>query len=103
MGFMISDKKNQGKFHLLAIVLIPLNLVMIFLPKTIYPGICTILISAGIVYAVIFWSDENVSVIDLGYAYCYGAEFTKNCLPSTPIKGKDQRGNFKFREKKMFN
>jgi hypothetical protein len=44
------------------------------------------------IYAVIFWSDENVSTIDLGYAHCYGAEFTKNCLPSTAIKGKDQRG-----------
>ena len=28
---MISENKNQGKFHLLAILLIPINLVSIFL------------------------------------------------------------------------
>jgi len=55
MGSMISDKRSQGKFHLLAIFLIPINLVVLFLSKSIFLGISTISISAGLVYAVIFW------------------------------------------------
>jgi hypothetical protein len=31
---MISENKNQGKFHLLAILLIPVNLVALFLIPT---------------------------------------------------------------------
>jgi hypothetical protein len=36
MENMISDKKYQGRFHLLAIILIPANLMAIFLSANIW-------------------------------------------------------------------
>jgi len=51
--FMISDKELQGRFHLLAIVLIPVNMMAIFLSKSIWLEIIIHLVSISVVIFVL--------------------------------------------------
>jgi hypothetical protein len=46
---MISENSNQGKFHLLAILLVPVNMVTLFLmPKDFWWLSITILLASGV-------------------------------------------------------
>lgn len=56
---MPSDKKNQGRYHLLIIFFIPINLVCFFLSGSIIIPILTFLISTVIVYMVLFRSSKK--------------------------------------------
>lgn len=52
---MTSKKRNnQGKFHLLSIALIPLNLVAWFLAESWYIGILVSAVSVAISYFLLF-------------------------------------------------
>ncbi len=51
---MPSDKKNQGRYHLLIIFLIPINLVSFFLSENIIIAIITLSLSIVIAYFVLY-------------------------------------------------
>lgn len=57
---MPSDKKNQGRYHLLIIFLIPINLVSFFLSESIMIPIITLALSIVIAYFVLFRSSRGV-------------------------------------------
>jgi len=57
---MPSDKKNQGRYHLLIIFLIPINLVCLFLSGSIIIPIMSLSLSILIAYFVIFRSKKGV-------------------------------------------
>jgi hypothetical protein len=57
---MPSDKKNQGRYHLLIIFLIPINLVSFFLSENIMIPIITLALSVVIAYFVLFRSKKGV-------------------------------------------
>ncbi len=57
---MPSDKKNQGRYHLLIIFLIPINLVSFFLSESIMIPIITLALSIVIAYFVLFRSNRGV-------------------------------------------
>ena len=50
----LNDKLHQGKFHLLAILLIPINLMAWFIPSHWAWGISSSMISGGIIYFFLF-------------------------------------------------
>lgn len=54
---MPSNKKNQGRYHLLVIFLIPINLVSFFLSESIMIPIVTLALSIVIAYVVLFRSN----------------------------------------------
>gem|GEM_PF-1582396 len=47
-------KNNQGKYHLLILFLIPINMVAWFLPESYLVGIGVSLVSLGITYFFLF-------------------------------------------------
>jgi len=51
----LNDKGHQGKFHLLAILLIPINLMAWLLSSHWAWGLCITAISAGVIYLFLFW------------------------------------------------
>jgi hypothetical protein len=51
---MPSDKKNQGRYHLLIIFLIPINLVSFFLSENIIIANITLSLSIVIAYFVLY-------------------------------------------------
>jgi len=51
----LNDKGHQGKFHLLAILLIPINLMAWFLASHWAWGLSVTAISAGVIYFFLFW------------------------------------------------
>jgi len=57
---MPSDKKNQGRYHLLIIFLIPINLVCLFLSGSIIIPIMSLSLSILIAYFVLFRSKKGV-------------------------------------------
>ena len=56
---MPSDKKNQGRYHLLSIFLIPINLVSFFLSENIIIAIITLSLSIVIAYFVLYHSNRK--------------------------------------------
>jgi len=56
---MPSDKKNQGRYHLLIIFLIPINLVSFFLSENIIIAIITLSLSIVIAYFVLYHSNRK--------------------------------------------
>ena len=57
---MPSNKKNQGRYHLLIIFLIPINMVSFFLSESIMIPMITLALSIVIAYFVLFRSNRGV-------------------------------------------